>query len=295
MTEQQPYEVLEQHDRFELRHYPPHLVAEVEIAGSFEDAGNRAFRSLFRYITGNNRAQQSIEMTAPVVQEEAASEKVAMTAPVVQAESADGGYVVAFVLPGSMTLDTAPVPADPAVQVRAVPERLAAAMRYSGRWSQASYERHRSELLDAVVAAGFTPTGVPRFARFDPPFKPWFLRRNEVVQDVDPGVGLAPGLRVGSSWGMAEVSPLPIRGEVVVDARGGSPGAAGLLAPRTGRGRAVDLARQHLRRDRPGRPRRGAAPRRRPGARTRRLRSIPRTRSRTPADRLMTGSALGEG
>lgn len=42
-------------------------------------------------------------------------------------------------------------------------------------------------LQDAVVAAGFTPVGPPRFARFDPPFKPWFLRRNEVVQDVSLG------------------------------------------------------------------------------------------------------------
>ena len=97
MTEQQPYEVLEQRDGFELRHYPAHLVAQVEIEGSFEDAANRAFRSLFRYITGNNRSQESVAMTAPVVQE-ATSQKVAMTAPVVQAEGAHGGFVVAFVL-----------------------------------------------------------------------------------------------------------------------------------------------------------------------------------------------------
>ncbi len=184
MTEQQPYDVLEQHDGFELRHYPAHLVAEVEAEGSFEDAGNRAFRSLFRYITGHNRSQESVAMTAPVVQEAARSEKVAMTAPVVQTQGTGGGYVVAFVLPASMTLQTAPVPADPAVALRAVPERLAAAVRYSGRWSQGSYERHLAELLDALAEAGLVPTGAPRFARFDPPFKPWFLRRNEVVQDV---------------------------------------------------------------------------------------------------------------
>ncbi len=184
MTEQQPYEVLEQRDGFELRHYPPHLVAEVAIEGSFEDAGNRAFRSLFRYITGNNRcAAVGLHDRAGGAGGDG-SEKVAMTAPVVQAEGEHGGFVVAFVLPAAMTLETAPVPADPDVQVRAVPERLAAAVRYSGRWSQASYERHLSELLDAVTAAGLTPTGAPRFARFDPPFKPWFLRRNEVVQDV---------------------------------------------------------------------------------------------------------------
>lgn len=98
MTEQQPYEVLEQREGFELRRYPAHVVAEVAVEGSFEDAGNRAFRSLFRYITGNNRSQESVAMTAPVVQEATASQKVAMTAPVVQAECEGGGFVVAFVL-----------------------------------------------------------------------------------------------------------------------------------------------------------------------------------------------------
>ncbi|EPR77165.1 hypothetical protein ADILRU_0545 [Leifsonia rubra CMS 76R] len=45
----------------------------------FEDAGNRAFRFLFSYISGDNTAQQTIDMTSPVVQ--AKSQRVAMTAP----------------------------------------------------------------------------------------------------------------------------------------------------------------------------------------------------------------------
>lgn len=184
MTEQQPYEVLEQCDGFELRCYPSHVVAEVEVDGPFEDAGSHAFRVLFRYITGNNRSQRSVAMTAPVVQESAPSQKIAMTAPVVQAEGADGGYVVAFVLPATMTANTAPIPTDTHVQVRDVPARVAAAAGYSGRWTRSSYDRHLGELADAVVTSGFLAVGVPRFARFDPPFKPWFLRRNEIIQDV---------------------------------------------------------------------------------------------------------------
>ena len=84
-----------------------------------------------------------------------------MTAPVIQHESTAGRDVVAFALPAPMTLDSAPVPIDPAVRVRAVPERLAAAARYSGRWSQDSYERHLAELRDAVATAGRLPTGAP--------------------------------------------------------------------------------------------------------------------------------------
>ncbi|WP_345505555.1 heme-binding protein [Terrabacter aeriphilus] len=183
MTEQQPYEVIEQHDAFEVRRYPAHLVAEVEVDGSFEDAGNRAFRALFRYITGNNRSRRTVDMTAPVVQH-AATKEIAMTAPVVPTGETNGRHVVAFVMPASMTLEAAPLPVDPEIQVRAVPERIAAARRYTGRWSESSYERNLDSLRAAVVAEGYVPVGTPRFARYDPPFKPWFLRRNEVIQDV---------------------------------------------------------------------------------------------------------------
>jgi hypothetical protein len=185
VTEQQPYEVLERGDGYELRRYPPHVVAEVELDGSFEGVGNRAFRPLFEYITGRNRSRQSVSMTAPVVQG-AAAEKVAMTAPVVQREGESGCFAVAFVLPASMTVDTAPEPTDPEVRIREVPERVAAVARYSGRWSRSSYEQHHARLLEALAPAGWVPVGPPRFARFNPPFTPWFLRRNEVVQDVRP-------------------------------------------------------------------------------------------------------------
>ena len=90
VTEQQPYEVVQSYPTFELRRYPPHLEAEVSVHGSFEEAGNRAFRSLFGYITGQNESARSVAMTAPVVQENATSEKIAMTAPVVQVENSSG-------------------------------------------------------------------------------------------------------------------------------------------------------------------------------------------------------------
>jgi hypothetical protein len=185
MTEQQPYEVVRRHPGFDLRRYPAHVVAQMTVSSSFDRAGNIAFSSLFGYITGQNRSQASIAMTAPVVQSVAVSQKIAMTAPVIQREQGDGDYVIAFVLPAAMTADTAPVPTNPNVEICAIPATLTAAKQYSGRWSQSSYERHCAELLDAVAAAGLRPVGLPRFARFDPPFKPWFLRRNEVLVDVE--------------------------------------------------------------------------------------------------------------
>jgi len=95
-----------------------------------------------------------------------------------------GDYIVAFVLPSSLTAQTAPEPTDPRVQVRVVPACDAAAIRYSGRWSQSAYREHCDHLRAAISGAGLRAIGEPRFARFDPPYKPWFLRRNEVVIEV---------------------------------------------------------------------------------------------------------------
>lgn len=194
MTEQQPYEVVQSNPSFELRRYPAHLVAEVSVQGSFEGAGNQAFRSLFGYISGQNDGSRSIAMTAPVVQEsggsqESGSQKIAMTAPVAQTETEAGDHVVAFVLPASMSASDAPVPTNPEVRLRTVPGHLAAAVRYSGRWTESSYRRHVDELVAAVSAAGLRPVRAARFARFDPPYKPWFLRHNEVVQEVEDDQG----------------------------------------------------------------------------------------------------------
>ena len=190
MTEQQPYDVVKSYDQFELRRYPAHLLAEVTTDGPFKDAGNRAFRYLFAYISGANQSRREVAMTAPVVQTDAA-QKIAMTAPVLQQGLADpsgpdagGRFRVAFVLPEGFTAETAPQPTDPNVQLRTVPASLTGALRFSGGWSQTRYEQHLDELRGALSVAGFRVLGSPRFARFDPPFKPWFLRRNEVLLDV---------------------------------------------------------------------------------------------------------------
>ncbi|MDP9983504.1 hypothetical protein J2W14_002925 [Pseudarthrobacter oxydans] len=189
MTEQQHYELVQRFPHFELRRYPSHVVAEIQVNATFDQAGNAAFRHLFNYISGSNTARQKLAMTAPVIQELGPSQKLAMTAPVLQSGPLPGkegsaDFVVAFVLPAGVTAETAPVPADPQVKIRTVPGSLAAALRFSGSGSEAAFERRNTGLQAALVLAGLTPAGPPRFARFDPPFKPWFLRRNEVIQDV---------------------------------------------------------------------------------------------------------------
>jgi hypothetical protein len=184
MTEQQRYDVVRQGPEFELRRYPAHLVAEVEVDGSFESAGNTAFRPLVAYIRGRNQASQSLAMTAPVLQRRDAAADTPGPVETVTTETSAGRYVVSFVMPKGSTHETLPAPGDAQVRIRSVPEELAAAVQYSGRWRSTSYEQQADRLLRAVHDAGLEPTGVPRFARFDPPWTPWFRRRNEVVVSV---------------------------------------------------------------------------------------------------------------
>ncbi len=122
-------------------------------------------------------------MTAPVSQT-AESEKIAMTAPVQQTGSA-GGWRIAFTLPKNYTLETAPVPADTRVRIVREPARLFAVFRYSGRWTESNYNASRDELLSILAAAGIEVRGEPQLARYNAPFIPPFMRRNEVLIEVD--------------------------------------------------------------------------------------------------------------
>lgn len=172
MTEQQPFDVIAHHPGFELRRYPAHLVAEVEITGSFESAGISGFRPLVGYISSGG-----VAMTAPVLQQ--ARDEVD---DVTSAQT----YQVSFVMPAGADVASLPVPADSRVGLREVREQTAAATRFSGRWTAVSFRRHAEDLRAAVAAAGWQPDGPMRWARFDPPWIPWFLRRNEVVLPVRP-------------------------------------------------------------------------------------------------------------
>ena len=176
--EEPRFKVLEQDGSFELREYSPYIVAETRVEAGFEDAGSIAFQRLFRYISGDNIAQQKIAMTAPVTQSR--GEKISMTAPVSQV--ADGNaYMVAFTLPSTYTLATAPQPLDPTVRIRAVPAQLIACWRYSGRWTASNYRDHEALLRERIKARGLITRGAPVLARYNPPFTPWFMRRNEVL------------------------------------------------------------------------------------------------------------------
>ncbi|MDZ4396746.1 heme-binding protein [Hydrogenophaga sp.] len=177
-TEEPSYQVVREFSGIEVREYAAYTVAEVVVAGPAGEAGGQAFPVLAGYIFGKNKGERKFDMTAPVTQT-AAPVKMEMTAPVTQSVQA-GGFLVQFVLPKGVTLANAPEPLDSRVQLRDVSPHQVAVLRYSGFWSEANDNEQLLKLQSALKAANLVWTGDPVFSRYDPPFKPWFLRRNEV-------------------------------------------------------------------------------------------------------------------
>jgi hypothetical protein len=181
--EKAKYSILAVEKEFELRQYGRQIIAETFVAGDFETAGNEGFQRLFKYISGYNVKAQSIEMTSPVTQG-VDSVKIAMTAPVGQ-ENKNGRWRITFLMPSEYTLETLPQPLDERIRLTQDTGRLMAAIKYSGRWSKKLYDENKARLDDYIQKRRLTFTAEPIWARYDPPFMPWFLRRNEILIPVE--------------------------------------------------------------------------------------------------------------
>ena len=178
-AEEAEYKVTRQEGKIELRDYASAIVAETLVNDNFEDASKQAFKALFAYISGKNRAEDKIDMTSPVSQE-ARSEKIAMTSPVGQRASGDA-WAVSFMMPAEFTLENLPQPLDPSVILREIPAYRAATIRYSGRWTEKNYQQNLGELREWMRQNGLEASAEPVWARYNPPFTPWFMRRNEIL------------------------------------------------------------------------------------------------------------------
>jgi SOUL heme-binding protein len=198
--EEPVYSVLDTTTEYEVRRYQPYIVAEVDVDGGFNDSGKAAFQILAGYIFGGNRAGEKMQMTAPV---ETNSMRMSMTVPVIsyvakdpagepdyayltkdREKSAEGWFTYAFVMESKYTMDTLPVPNDPRIRLKENPARVLAVHRYSGRWTEANYRENKKALQSSLRRDGLTTTAEPLLARYNSPFTPWFLRRNEVMVEI---------------------------------------------------------------------------------------------------------------
>ena len=172
--EQPDYNVISQTEDYEVRRYEPFVIAETTVRDDFDGAGSQAFGILAGYIFGKNDKEEKMAMTAPVISSvgENGTER-------------PGDYEYAFVMEKKYTPASLPLPDDSRIEIRTVPERILAVRRYSGRWTEKNYRKHETRLLQALAADGVATRGEPMLARYNGPFTPWFLRRNEVMIEIE--------------------------------------------------------------------------------------------------------------
>jgi len=100
-------------------------------------------------------------------------------------------WTVQFTMPSDYTIDTLPVPNDQRVQLKNSPATRMAVLRFSGLTGDHRVVEKTKELETLVGIHGLKPAGTPSLARYDPPWTPWFMRRNEVMIPVDASIQAA--------------------------------------------------------------------------------------------------------
>ncbi len=153
-------------ERLSSGQYPALVLATAD--NSQNDAG---FNLLFAYISGSNKARDTIPMTAPVI----TSQKIPMTSPVVSDATS-----MSFVMPTGKTREETPDPLDSRVRIVTIPEREVAVIHFTGYASPQEVDAVTLRLQEGLKKAGIETVGQPFLMRYDTPWMPGFLRRNEV-------------------------------------------------------------------------------------------------------------------
>lgn len=183
------YEVITHDGSFELRRYAGHLTASVSVTASDHGrAMNAGFNPLADYIFGNNHVADRISMTAPVTAGRACCQKISMTAPVT-AQQSEAEYVVSFTMPSGYSMETLPRPNNPAVSIESVDAHLAAVVRFGGSASGGKAAQAQAQLEAWIDEHDLVPVGEPMVAQYDPPWKPGFARRTEIMVVVEDAAG----------------------------------------------------------------------------------------------------------
>ena len=181
-VEKPDYKVIQSEQNIEIRQYEPMIIAEVEVDGKREDAIRDGFRLLADYIFGNNTVQQVISMTAPVQQKE--NQKIAMTAPV-QQQSMGKSWRMSFVMPSKYSMDSLPVPNNNRIRLKGILTKKFVVIEFSGTNSNENVTEHENQLMNYIEANQIKIIGSPKYAFYNAPWTLPFMRRNEVMIEIN--------------------------------------------------------------------------------------------------------------
>ncbi len=158
-TERPSYQITRRlSPRVEIRQYE----AQTWIVTDYQ-TDESSFRVLASYIFGGNQQRRKVAMTAPVITDER----------------------MVFILPEGLTAGNAPTPNGQPIEFIEVPSRKLATLRFSWSTRADRVERKTDELLAVLEDHGIPTKGQPLLMRYNDPWTPPFMRRNEVAIEVE--------------------------------------------------------------------------------------------------------------
>ena len=162
--EKQKYRLVKKEKEFEIRFYPPAILATTRSAvKSYRELGSSGFRKIAGYIFGNNESSAKIAMTAPV-----------------HMDINDKGSSMSFVMPSQYTLDKLPRPVDSRVELHESAAVYMAAIEFGGYANDEKIKQYADRLVQALNRNGIKTTGNPTFLGYNAPYE-LIGRKNEVV------------------------------------------------------------------------------------------------------------------
>ncbi|KAI7726912.1 hypothetical protein M8C21_014931 [Ambrosia artemisiifolia] len=187
------FKVLSRNDQYEIRELEPYFVAETTMPGKYGfdlNGSSQSFNVLAEYLFGKNTANESMEMTTPVLtrRTQSGGETMDMTTPVITKRVEDQDkWKMSFVMPSKYGSNL-PLPKNSAVTITEVPARTVAVVAFSGFVTDEDVMRRESKLRDALkndsqfkVKNG----ALVEVAQYNPPFALPFTRRNEISLEVE--------------------------------------------------------------------------------------------------------------
>jgi hypothetical protein len=166
-VEHQEYALVQKFPGFEVRYYPPAVMAKVySEVKTYKEIGSPGFRTLAGYIFGGNSTGEKIAMTAPVY-----------------IDLEEKGSSMSFVMPSEYSLIDLPVPGNPAVHIEPVDPVYVAVITFGGYANDNIIKEQSLKLEKLLKDNNIRQKGNFRYMGYNSPYKIW-NRRNEIAAEI---------------------------------------------------------------------------------------------------------------
>ena len=156
------YTRIKKEKNIEIRQYDIFLLASTKTMSNKQfDSG---FMNVFNYISGENHKEEKISMTTPVVSYEE-----------------DEQLVTGFYVPSKYNQTTVPKPTSEHVFIQENEAAIYAVIRFSGGWHEKNFKKAELKLKEYIDQNHYEIISSRIIFRYQPPFIPGFLRRNEIA------------------------------------------------------------------------------------------------------------------